>query len=164
MACRQLVRQVLDAQRPFATKLIPPHFFVYDGASARLNTRLARMAVELADGMPVRPVLLVNRKFALAQLDALVANYSGLDAVTSVELRVSPFGGDDESASKIRSVFGIADAFRKADLEVILGQSGNIGQTALALDQVTGFSVGIGDARARQPREHNQPPDAPPSR
>lgn len=143
-ACRRLVRQVLDVQRPLATKLIPPHFYVHDRASARLTIRLARMSVEFADGMPVRPVLVVNRKFALAELDRLVANYSELAEVTELELRVTPFGGDDESASKIRSVFGIADAFREADLDVVLGYSGNIGQTALALDHVTGFSVGIG--------------------
>ncbi len=143
-ARRQLVRQVLDAQRSLATKLIPPHFHVHDPPSARLNIRLARIAVELADGMPVRPVLVVNRKFALGELDAFVANYRELEDVTEVELRVTPFGGDDESASKISSVFRIADAFREADLGVVLGYSGNIGQTALALDHVTGFSVGIG--------------------
>jgi len=143
-ACRQFVRQVLDAQRPLATKLIPPHFYVHDPASARLNIRLARMAVELADGMPVRPVLLVSRQFAVANLDRFAANYRGLDEVTEVELRVTPFGGDDESAGKIRSVFGIADAFREGDLDVVLGYSGNIGQTALALNHVTGFSLGIG--------------------
>jgi hypothetical protein len=102
------------------------------------------MAVERAEGMPVRPVVVLSRKFALAQLDTFVAHYSELDEVTEVELRITPFGGDDESASKIRSVFGIADAFREADLNVVLGYSGNIGQTALALDHVTGFSVGIG--------------------
>lgn len=143
-ARRQFVRQVLDAQRSLATKLIPPHFYVHDPASARLNVQLARMAVELADGMPLRPVLVVNRKFAVAELDAFVANYSELDEVTEVELRVTPFGGDDESAGKIRSVFGIADAFRTADVDVVLGYSGNIGQTALALDHVSGFSVGVG--------------------
>ena len=143
-ACRQLVRQVLDAQRPIATKLIPPHFYVHDAASALLNIALARMAVEFAAGMPVRPVLLVSRKIASTELDALVASYRELDEVTEVELRLSPFGGDDESASKIRSVFRIADAFREADFDVVLGYSGNIGQTALALDHVTGFSVGIG--------------------
>ena len=143
-ACRRFVRQVLHAQGPFATKLIPPHFYVHDPASALLNIALARLAVELADGMPVRPVLLVSRKVAYAELDAFVARYRELDEVTEVELRVSPFGGDDESASKIRSVFRIADAFREADLDVVLGYSGNIGQTALALDHVTGFSVGIG--------------------
>lgn len=143
-ARRTFVRQVLDTQRPLASTLMPPHFFVHDARSARLNIALARDAVDLAEGMPVRPVLLVNRKFAHSHLDSFADHYSRLDGVTGLELRVSPFGGDDESASKIRSVFAIADALRGGDLEVVLAYSGNIGQTALALDHVTGFSVGIG--------------------
>jgi hypothetical protein len=45
---------------------------------------------------------------------------------------------------KIRSAFGLLDAFTDAGLTVTLGLSGNIGQTALALGHAEHYSVGIG--------------------
>lgn len=56
----------------------------------------------------------------------------------------TPLGGDDESVAKIRSVFAIADAFTQAGIDVVLGQSGNIGHTAVALGHVAHYSVGVG--------------------
>ncbi|MGI8946861.1 MAG: hypothetical protein ACR2FV_02550 [Ornithinimicrobium sp.] len=64
--------------------------------------------------------------------------------VTDMELRMSPFGGEDESLRKIRDGFAAAQAFTDAGLRVTLGQSGNLGEVAVALGHVASYSVGIG--------------------
>ena len=138
-----LVEQVLDVQHDIATRLVPPHFYVEDDASAELNLRLARHATRLAGSTPVRPILVIKRKYAIAVATQLAEAYAQL-GLDDIDLRVTPFGGDDESAQKIRSVFDVADAFRAAGVEVVLGCSGNIGQAAVALGHAYRYSVGVG--------------------
>lgn len=61
-----------------------------------------------------------------------------------VDLRLSPLGGENDSIAKIRSVFSAADAFTNNEIDVTLGNSGNIGQVAYSLGHVAAFSLGIG--------------------
>lgn len=138
-----LTEQVLQAQEDIATTIVPPHFYVHDDRSAWLNAALARRAARMSKDRPVRPIVIIQRKYAMVRGRALANAYvdSGIERI---ELRVTPCGGEDEGTHKIRSVFSIADAFRVSGLDVVLGCSGNIGQTALALGHVTGFSVGVG--------------------
>ena len=91
----------------------------------------------------MRPILLVRRKYALAAGADLADHYAEL-GITELDLRITPVGGDDEGIHKIRSVFSITDTFADAGIRILLGCSGNIGQTAFALGHIAGYSVGIG--------------------
>jgi hypothetical protein len=137
----RLVEGVLAAHPDVTTIVTPPHFFVHDDRSARLNIALAEETTHATD-KPVRAVLLTSRKFA-SNSNELVHEYveAGIQAL---DLRLTPLGGDDESLAKIRSVFAIADRFTAAGIEVTLGFSGNIGHCAVALGHATHYSVGIG--------------------
>lgn len=137
-----LVEQVIGAHPEGATLITPPHFFVHDERSANLNLALAEDTRRQAD-RPVRATLLLARKFGLEAADRLAAEYIHA-GISRLELRVTPLGGDDEGDAKIRSVYRLADVFTMAGLQVTLGYSGNIGQTAVALGHVNGYSVGIG--------------------
>lgn len=138
----RLVDGVLAAHPEVTTEVTPPHFYVHDDRTATLNVALAEHAAQQSD-KPVRATLVIARKYAAAHADHLAREYREA-GVTALELRVTPLGGDDESVAKIRSVFAIADAFTDAGIEVVLGQSGNIGHTAVALGHVAHYSVGVG--------------------
>jgi hypothetical protein len=103
---------------------------------------LAEETVQRAD-KPVRASLVIARKYAVGVAERLAAEYAQV-GVRAIDLRLTPFGGEDESVSKIRSAFTIADAFMTAGVEVVLGRSGNIGQTAVALGHAAHYSVGVG--------------------
>lgn len=162
-----LVDTGMASQADVATKFVPPHFCVEDDLSLRLNLRLVEATLAAAD-RPVRPILLVRRRFAIAAGSDLADRYAEL-GITEVDLRITPVGGDDEGVHKIRSIFAIADTFSDAGISVLLGCSGNIGQTALALGHVAGFSVGIGMRErvdhsatlSRQSRPHDDNDDSP---
>lgn len=91
----------------------------------------------------VRVVLTVSNRYAKSHAAAVAAEYVRA-GITDLELRLSPFGGEDESLKKIRDGFAAAQAFTDAGLRVTLGQSGNLGQVAVALGHVESYSVGIG--------------------
>lgn len=138
----RLVEGVLSAHPDPTTLVTPPHFHVHDHRSASLNVALAEEAVHLSD-KPVRAALIINRKFGAESAASLAADYASA-GISGVDLRVTPLGGENESVKKIKSVFDIADAFAAAGLEVVLGYSGNIGQTAVALGHARHYSVGVG--------------------
>lgn len=138
----RLVEGVFAAHPDATTIVTPPHFHVHDLRSASLNVALAEETVHLSDKR-VRAPLVINRKFAAETAAALAADYAAV-GIGVVDLRVTPLGGENESVKKIKSVFDIADAFAAAGIEVILGYSGNIGQTAVALGHATHYSVGVG--------------------
>lgn len=92
---------------------------------AALNVALAENAA-LESDKPVRGVLVIARRYAAAEAQRLASEYRDA-GVGALELRVTPLGGADESVAKIRSVFAIADAFTATGIQVVLGQSGNIG-------------------------------------
>jgi hypothetical protein len=138
----RLVEGVIMAHPDATTMVTPPHFHVHDHRSASLNVALAEETAHLSD-KPVRAALVINRKFGAETAAALAADYAAA-GIESVDLRVTPLGGENESVKKIQSVFALADAFAAAGLEVVLGYSGNIGQTAVALGHATHYSVGVG--------------------
>jgi len=125
-----------------ATTLVPPHF--YNDDVAQLNVDLAARTLARYD-RPVRAVLVASRDYLAtddtAQRLADLYADAGLEAV---ELRLSPVGGEDESVRKVRSSLDVVGAFADAGLDVYLGHQGQLGQTALALGLVRGFSVGVG--------------------
>lgn len=138
----RLVDGVLAAHPDVITDVTPPHFYVHDDRTAALNVALAEHTAQQSD-KPTRAVLVIARKYAEANARRLADEYRDA-SITAVELRVTPLGGDDESVAKIRSVFAIADAFIGTGIEVVLGQSGNIGHTAVALGHAVHYSVGVG--------------------
>jgi len=142
----EFVERVVEPQLKFATVVVPPHFFVEDERVLALNIALVRQAVATygAD-FPIRPILAVQRTFlAEGSRAAEVASQYRRTGVTSIDLRLSPLGGEHEGPRKVRSSFSISAAFRDAGLAVIMGSQGNIGHVALALGLIERFSVGIG--------------------
>lgn len=137
-----LVGQLVEAHPETTTVTTPPHFYVHDDRSANLNVALAEATVHETD-KPVRATLVLARKYGETAAIRLATEYAQA-GVRLLDLRVSPLGGDNESVAKIRSVFRLADTFRDAGMEVVLGFSGNIGQVAVALGHVAHYSVGIG--------------------
>ena len=59
-------------------------------------------------------------------------------------MRFSPLGGENDGIRKIKSVFKHLDIFKNLGFDVTLGQSGNIGQAAVALGHADHYSVGVG--------------------
>lgn len=138
----RLVARVIDAHPETVSIATPPSFYVHDERSAALNVTLAEMTTHHTD-LPVRATLVLARTYGVKHPAALAAEYSEA-GVRRLELRLSPFAGDDESVAKIRSGFKIVDTFRDAGINVVLGLSGNVGQTAVALGHAAGYSVGVG--------------------
>ncbi len=139
----RLVEAVLASQTE-ATIATPPHFYVSDDTSARLNGDLLVETLRVAD-TEVRAILLGKRDY-LAQSGVasdLAMRYADT-GVTAVDLRLSPLGAPNDGARKVRSALEIVEAFNAEGLAVTLGLQGQLGQTALALGLVNGFSVGIG--------------------
>jgi len=141
-ARQALVDLILAAHPDACTIITPPYFLINDERSAYLNLALAE-ATKHGTTLPVRPVVMLRSRLGLAQIKLLADEYAkaGFD---DVDVRFTPFGGENESIRKIRPVFAAADLFRAAGFRVVLGRSGNIGQTAFALGHVDGYSVGVG--------------------
>lgn len=164
-----LVQRTIEAHPSVVTHVTAPHFYVDGELSARLNIDLAEMTRLRAAGRAARAVLTISNKVAKLCAPELAADYVRA-GITDLELRLSPFGGEDESLKKIRDGFTAARAFTDAGLRVTLGQSGNLGQVAVALGHVESYSVGIGqlervDHRAQINRQKQVPkprdPDKP---
>jgi hypothetical protein len=139
---QQLIDAVLGATPDVVTIVTPPHFLARDARTSHLDLALAE-ATRLSTDKRVRPVLMMKARFPVADAAELAREYAaaGFD---EIELRFTPLGGEDDGIPKIRAAFTIADLFRSAGLKVILGRSGNVGQTAYALGHVDGYSMGIG--------------------
>lgn len=135
---------VAAAQAGVATVQVPPHFFVDSDELADLNVDLAGRALAACRG-ELRAVLTASRAYLSRGETAkhLAAAYADA-GIGSVELRLSPLGGEDESVRKVRTALEIVRVFRDTGMEVRLGYQGHIGQTALALGLVHAFSVGVG--------------------
>ena len=138
-----LVQRTIDTHPEIVTHVTAPHFYVDGELSARLNVDLAEMTRLRVTDRPTRAVLTIANKVAKRCAPELAAEYSRA-GITDLELRLSPFGGEDESLRKIRDGFTAARAFTDAGLKVTLGQSGNLGQVAVALGHVASYSVGVG--------------------
>jgi hypothetical protein len=139
---RKLVEDTIAAHPVGVTHVTAPHFYVANDRTAHLNIDLAERTRLQAD-KPARVILTVSTR-ALTQLTIDPAAEYAAAGIEMIEIRFSPFGGDDESLRKIRSAFAFLHTFRERGIRVTLGQSGNIGQSALALGYVDAYSVGIG--------------------
>lgn len=126
------------------THITAPHFYVTGERTARLNVDLAeRTRLAVGTDKPTRAVITVSTT-AVGRLGVdLAAEYAGA-GIEDVEIRFSPFGGDDEGIRKIRTAFGVLDQFREHGMTVTLGLSGNIGRAAVAMGHADAYSVGLG--------------------
>lgn len=138
----RLVEEVINGHPEFVTAVTPAHFYVNSDRTANLNVVLAEDTAKSTD-LAVRGVLVLDRRYGTKHAATLASQYAEA-GVGQLELRLSPFGGEDESLAKIRSGFGILDAFRDAGIQTTLGWSGNIGSSAVALGHASAYSVGVG--------------------
>ncbi|OSP08801.1 hypothetical protein B7W94_03975 [Microbacterium sp. LEMMJ01] len=141
-ARQKLVDAVLDAHPDSATMVTPPHFMVRDEREGMLNLALAE-ATALHTDLPVRPVLTLRARVNQELINRLARDYASA-GISSIELRFTPLGGENDGIQKVRSAFAAADVFREQGMHVVLGRSGNVGQAGFALGHVDGFSVGLG--------------------
>lgn len=140
----EFIESVVEPQLEVATAVTPPHFFVANDDALDLNLRLVQQTVQ-AFGPPVRPILAVQRTYIdQPDLPELIARRYRHAGAESIELRISPLGGEREGPIKLRSVFRILDGFRAAGMHVVVGSQGTIGETSLSLGLASGFSVGVG--------------------
>lgn len=139
-----LVDLTIEKHPALVTHVTAPHFYVTDERTAHLNVDLAeRTRLAVGEGKSTRAVITVSTT-ALSRLGLDLAAEYARAGISDVEIRFSPFGGDDEGIRKIRTAFGVLDQFREHDLTVTLGQSGNIGRAALAMGHADAYSVGLG--------------------
>lgn len=139
-----LVDLTIEKHPAPVTHVTAPHFYVTDERTAHLNVDLAeRTRLAVGEDKLTRAVITVSTT-ALSRLGLDLAAEYARAGISNVEIRFSPFGGDDEGIRKIRTVFGVLDQFREHDLTVTLGQSGNIGRAALAMGHADAYSVGLG--------------------
>lgn len=138
----ELVDRVLHAHPAQTSVVTPPGFFIDSERAASLAVDLAE-ATRLASSIRIRPVLFLSSRLPVARQLTLAGELVSA-GVTEVDLRISPFSGENDSVRKIRQTFQTIDRFRDAGLSIILGHSGNIGQVAVALGHASGYSVGIG--------------------
>lgn len=159
----QLTEQVAQAHPSTVTRLTPPHFYVADTATARLNLDLAERMTHDHGSKPVRPVLLLSSRLPLDVVRLIADDYAAA-GFRDLEVRVTPLGGEEESARKILRAFGFLAAFTGNGIAVTLGRSGNVGQVAVALGHAAHFSVGIGmlervNHAAQMTRQKAPPPE-----
>ena len=149
-----LIETVVTGHPGFVSTITAPHFFVDSPRAASLNMVLAADTA-LSTDLPVRAVLVLDRRFGIKNAADLALQYSQT-GITRLELRLSPLGGEDESLAKIKSAYLILDALRNAGLATTLGLSGTIGHAAVAFGHTDHYSVGVGPARTCQPHLCNQ--------
>lgn len=139
-----LVGLTVENHPSVTTHVTAPHFYVTDDRTAHLNVDLAeRTRLLVGNERPTRAVLTLSTT-AVGRLEVnLASEYAGA-GITTIEVRFSPLGGDDEGIRKIRRVFTVLDEFREHGMNVTLGLSGNIGRAALALGHADEYSVGLG--------------------
>lgn len=138
----ELIDAVVTGHPGFVSTITAPHFFVDNPRAASLNMVLTTDTA-LSTDLPVRAVLVLDRRFGVKNAADLASQYSQT-GITRLELRLSPLGGEDESLAKIKSAYVILDAFRNAGLATTLGLSGTIGHAAVAFGHADHYSVGVG--------------------
>lgn len=159
----RLTKVVASATPRFVSTATPPHFVVENLQDATLSLELAnRFRDEMPGETIIRPTLTVSAQIPHFEVEEIAASFAAA-GFAQVEVRVTPFSGEDDSARKVRTVLAIARAFRERELEVTLGCSGNIGQVAMTLGSSDHYSVGIGSlehvnhpsilSRQQKPRE-----------
>ena len=141
-ARQSLVEKTLASHPSAVTHVTAPHFYMTDDRTAHLNIDLAERT-RLSSTKATRAVVTISTT-VLGHLSMnLPAEYAGA-GIRAIEVRLSPFGGDDEGIRKIRKAFSFLDEFRERGMSLTLGLSGNIGRAALALGHADAYSVGVG--------------------
>lgn len=141
-ARQRLVEKTLGCHPSVVTHITAPHFYVTDDRTAHLNIDLAERT-RLSCTKATRAVVTIPTTMLGHLSMNLPAEYASA-GIHAIEVRLSPFGGDDEGIRKIRKAFSFLDEFRERGINVTLGLSGNIGQAALALGHADAYSVGVG--------------------
>jgi hypothetical protein len=137
-----LVAAVVEAHPDITTFVTPPSFFVEDARVALLNLALAE-ATRAASDKPIRPIVTFGSRTTEAVIREVAEEYAKA-GFQAVDVRFSPLGGENDGIRKIKGVFKHLDIFKNLGFEVTLGQSGNIGQAAVALGHADHYSVGVG--------------------
>lgn len=137
-----LVDSVVATHPDLTTLVTPPAFFSGDEASVLLNLALAE-DTRLATDKDVRPVLTLGSRVGVGLIRQAAEEYANA-GFTKIEIRISPLGGENDGIPKIKNAFRMLDHFTDAGFSVTLGQSGNIGQAAVALGHAEHYSVGVG--------------------
>ncbi len=157
---QRLVNEVVDAHPDVATVITPPSFFVAEPRTAFLNLALAETTRQYTD-RPVRPMITFASKVTEGLVREIAEEYARA-GFGAVDVRFSPLGGENDGIRKIKAVFKHLDAFKGVGLEVTLGQSGNVGQAAVALGHADHYSVGVGQLEhvdhARIVQQQSKPP------
>lgn len=106
-----LVGLTVEKHPALVTHVTAPHFYVTDERTARLNVDLAeRTRLVVGEDKPTRAVITVSTT-ALGRIGLdLAAEYAGA-GIGDVEIRFSPFGGDDEGIRKIRTALRCLTSF-----------------------------------------------------
>ena len=140
-----LAERLIDIQRPHVTTYTPAGFFVADSDDVGLNLAMIHQTRALVPGEELRPILAVDSRYlAKKGVAATIARAYRDAGVNRLELRISPLGGHDMGPIKIRNTLAALAAFKTADIDVLLAESGLIGHAATALDLAKSFSVGVG--------------------
>lgn len=140
----RFVSDVIATQLGVATAITPPHFYVENSDQLGLNVALTRQAIALLENeLPVRPIVAVSSTFLRQHAPEIARRYADA-GVHGLELRISPFGGDDLGPIAVRRVLDALGSFRRTDLQITLGMAGTVGMAALALGLVDAISTGVG--------------------
>jgi hypothetical protein len=140
-----LVEATLAAHPDSVTHVTAPHFYASDATTAQLNVALAERTQELRPEQPTRAILTISARNAAQLVDDLdlAAEYARA-GVEAIEIRLSPFGGEDVSLPRIRNAYLLLQKFHSQGLRVTVGHCGTIGLVAVALGYADAHSVGIG--------------------
>lgn len=139
----RFVSEVIATQIGIATAVTPPHFFVENSDQLGLNVALTRQSVALLEGeLPVRPIVAVGSTFLRQHAVEISRRYADA-GVAGIELRVSPFGGDNLGPVAVRRVYDALEQIRESRLHVTFGMAGMVGMAALSLGLVDDVSSGV---------------------
>ncbi|SBS78140.1 conserved hypothetical protein [uncultured Mycobacterium sp.] len=141
----RLVAATVSAHPDGVTHVTAPHFFVNEAMTAQLNVALAERTHKIQPAKPTRAILTISARNAIQLVDELdlAAQYARV-GVEAIEIRLSPFGGEDVSLSRIRNAYAVLDKFRSHGMRVTVGHCGTIGLVAVALGHADAHSVGVG--------------------
>jgi hypothetical protein len=141
----RLVEATLAAHPDGVTHVTTPHFYANDAMTAELNVALAERTHRLHRAQPTRAILTISARNAVQLVDELdlAAEYARA-GVEAIEIRFSPFGGEDVSLSRIRNAYAVLDKFRSHGMRVTVGHCGSIGLVAVAMGHADAHSLGVG--------------------
>lgn len=143
-ARNSFVDAVMEPQLDSASVFVPPHFFVEDERTLRINLLMARRVLRVyGDDVPVRAILCVKKSFLWQRASEVARRYRG-EGITSIDLRLSPLGHQEQGPIAVRRALDVVSAFGREGVVVTLGFQAHVGQAALALGLIASYSVGIG--------------------